>query len=125
MLLYYVVPEKYINPIYSIEHMLCWLIIALIIVVSLFEMRRIVRIGTTLLSAIIVILHYYLLYILSRYESVTLYPLIIVEGTVKGSTFMIDYGQIIVLGLIYIWRNKILQYVRGIVEKTLLYIRRI
>ncbi|MET1160584.1 MAG: hypothetical protein ABWW65_06435, partial [Thermoprotei archaeon] len=62
-----------------------------------------------------------LLYILYSFEKILLYPLIIIEETGNGSVIAIDYGQLIVLGLLYVWRRRVIRCIRLISRRILLY----
>jgi hypothetical protein len=104
----YIVPAKTINGFYSIEEALCILLILLVIIVSIFEVKQLVKFTVTILSLITIGLHYYLLAALSAYESITFLPLFYIEASSKGSVLALDYGQIIVVGLIYLWRKQLI-----------------
>ncbi len=104
-------PETVINNIYLIEEMLCILLVMLLVIVSLFESRNIyVRVFFTITSLLTVIMHYYVFWSLSRFENIILYPIVIVETTSKGSSISIDFGQLILLGILIVWRKQIINY---------------
>jgi hypothetical protein len=109
----YNVPVQNIKPIYSIEETICILLIIVIVIISLFEMKNLyVKVTTTIFSLLIIILHYYIYYELTMYEEVKIMPLTIIETVRNGSAIGIDYGQILLIFLIYIWRKQLINSIK-------------
>ncbi len=113
----YIVPENVINGIYSLEYTLCWLIISLILIIALFEVKGLVKIIVSIISLLILLLHYSIVINLTRYEEITLLPLFLIESTRNGSVVMIDYGQLVIIGLLYIWRKKLIMLIKRLREE--------
>jgi glucan phosphoethanolaminetransferase (alkaline phosphatase superfamily) len=113
--MFYNIPVQNIEPIYSIEETICVSLIIVIVIVSLFEMKKLyVRILTTIFSLLVVILHYYIYYELIIYEEIKIMPLTIIETTRNGSVIGIDYGQILIISLIYIWRKQLINSIKAL-----------
>lgn len=83
------------------------LIVLLLIVASIFELKGLVRVFFTLLSIIFVSIHYSIVYYMTAFEAIHLYPFIIVEETTTGGSISIDIGQLVVASLIILWRREI------------------
>jgi len=83
------------------------LIVLLLIVASIFELKGLARIFFTLLSIIFVSIHYSIIYYMTAFEAIHLYPFIIVEETTTGGSISIDIGQLVVASLIILWRREI------------------
>ncbi len=108
---YYIVPETVINNVYLIEEMLCILLVMLLVIVSLFESRNIyARLFFTIAGLFTLIMHYYVLWYMTRFENITLYPILVVETTSRGNSISIDFGQLILLGILIVWRKQIIKY---------------
>ncbi|OYT39438.1 MAG: hypothetical protein B6U89_04120 [Desulfurococcales archaeon ex4484_58] len=117
----YIVPPEHIIYIYDLQQNLCILIIVFLILASILELKFLTKIVLSILSSIIAILHYYVLILVSKYESIALIPLFIVESTKKGSVLSLDYGQIMFIVLIVLWRKELIRYFKrlhkGIVKR--------
>ncbi len=108
---YYIVPETVINNVYLIEEMLCILLVMLLVIVSLFESRNIyARLFFTIAGLFTLIMHYYVLWYMTRFENITLYPILVIETTSRGNSISIDFGQLILLGILIVWRKQIIKY---------------
>ncbi|MCD6301707.1 MAG: hypothetical protein J7L82_06535 [Staphylothermus sp.] len=118
-ILYYIVPETIINSIYLIEEILCILMIMLLVIISLFESRSIyTKALFTLVGLITLALHYYVILYMTRFERILIYPILIVETTAKGSSISIDFGQLILLGILIIWRKQVINYFEKILKRS-------
>lgn len=84
------------------------LIVVLIFVFSLFELKGLVKVFFTAVALILIALHYIVIYNISHYEGVALYPFIILEETDIGGSISPDIGQIAILALIILWRRELL-----------------
>ena len=110
-ILYYIIPETLIKGIYTVEEILCILLIVLLITVSLFEIRNTyVKLLFTVFGFVTIIVHYYAVWYMTKFESIILYPMIIVESTTRGSSISIDYGQLILIGILIVWRKNIISF---------------
>jgi len=83
------------------------LIVLLLVVASIFELKGLVRVFFTLLSIIFVSIHYSIIYYMTAFEAIHLYPFIIVEETATGGSISIDIGQLVIASLIILWRREI------------------
>lgn len=83
------------------------LIVLLLIVASIFELRGLARVFFTLLSIIFISIHYSIIYYMTAFETIHLYPFIIVEETTTGGSISIDIGQLVIASLIILWRREI------------------
>ncbi len=109
----YNIPVQNIKPIYSIAETICILLIIVLVIISLFEMKNLyIKVITTMFSLLIVILHYYIYSELVTYEEIRIMPLAIIEATRNGSVIGIDYGQILLIFLAYIWRKQLISLVK-------------
>jgi len=83
------------------------LIVLLLIVASIFELKGLARAFFTLLSIIFISIHYSIIYYMTAFETIHLYPFIIVEETTTGGSISIDIGQLVIASLIILWRREI------------------
>ncbi len=113
----YVIPTTTINPIYVLQEVMCLLLIILIIAYSLIEAKGMGKIILTLLSAPAILVHYLVLFLVSKYEEISVLPLFIVERTPYGAAFSIDFGQILVIVLIYMWRKQIITRIKRFIKR--------
>jgi len=102
--------------IYSIQEYICMLLILLLVVASIFEFNKLVKTILSIIALIITILHYHILYLLTSIEKYALYPFIIIESTKYGSTLSIDYGQLMILFIIFLWRRELWSLVKRVKE---------
>lgn len=112
----YVIPATTINPIYVLQEVMCILLIILIIAYSLIEAKGMGKIILTLLSVPAILVHYLVLFLVSEYEEVSVLPLLIVEKTLHGVAFSVDFGQILVIVLIYMWRKQIITRIKRFIK---------
>ena len=112
----YVIPTTTINPIYVLQEVMCILLIILIIAYSLIEAKGMGKIILTLLSVPAILVHYLVLFLVSEYEEVSVLPLLIVEKTFHGVAFSVDFGQILVIVLIYMWRKQIITRIKRFIK---------
>ncbi len=111
LVFYYIVPETVINNIYFIEEVLCILLVMLLVIVSLFEIRNIhIKILFTISGLLALIMHYYIIWYMTRFENIALYPIVVVETTSRGSSISIDFGQLVLIGILIVWRKQIINY---------------
>lgn len=89
------------------------LIVVLLFVLSLFELKGLAKIFFTAVALILITLHYIVIYNISHYEGVVLYPFIILEETDIGGSISPDIGQIAILALIILWRRELLGLLQG------------
>lgn len=94
---------------------------ALLVIISLLEVRGLAKLLLSIVLASLIITNYLILLCISRYVDLAIYPLFVVESTSKGSTLYIDLGQVSALLAAQIWRNRILK----LVEPVNRYLRRI
>ncbi len=105
---YYIVPTSVIDPIYLLEQVACILLIILIGLLAFLDLNKKGKIVITAVSALIIVIHYIILYKVSLFEKVTMLPLIFLEKNSHGEAFAIDYGQLLILTNIVLWRKEII-----------------
>lgn len=89
------------------------LIVVLLFIFSLFELKGLVKIFFTAVALILITLHYIIIYNVSRYERLALYPFAILEETDIGGSISPDIGQVTILALIILWRKELLGLLQG------------
>ena len=104
---YYIVPTSIIDPIYLLEQIACILLIVLIGLLAFLELNKKSKIIISIISAIIIVIHYVILYKVSLFEKITILPLLFIEQNSHGSAFAIDYGQLLILANLLFWRKEI------------------
>jgi len=104
---YYIVPTSIIDPIYLLEQIACILLIVLIGLLAFLELNKKSKIIISIISAIIIAIHYVILYKVSLFEKITILPLLFIEQNSHGSAFAIDYGQLLILANLLFWRKEI------------------
>ena len=104
---YYIVPTSIIDPIYLLEQIACILLIMLIGLLAFLELNKKSKIIISIISAIIIAIHYVILYKVSLFEKITILPLLFIEQNSHGSAFAIDYGQLLILANLLLWRKEI------------------
>ncbi len=105
---YYIVPTSVIDPIYLLEQVACILLIILIGLLAFLDLNKKGKIIITTVSALIIVIHYIILYKVSLFEKVTMLPLIFLERNSHGEAFAMDYGQLLILTNIVLWRKEII-----------------
>ncbi|RLG84564.1 MAG: hypothetical protein DRO40_00780 [Thermoprotei archaeon] len=88
------------------------LVILLLIVSTLFIEAKIGKIITTILSTMFIVIHYYIILMVSNYIHVTIYPLVIIELWKSGGTITIDLGQILIIFTVILWRKELANVLR-------------
>lgn len=91
------------------------LLLIILIVVSFFEVKGLVKWIISILLVSFIIVHYMITLYISQYVELRVYPLFIVESTVKGSAFYLDYGQLSFISILIAWRKEI----KLLIEKRL------
>ncbi|NPA98260.1 MAG: hypothetical protein GXO43_02675 [Crenarchaeota archaeon] len=104
---YYIVPTSIIDPIYMLEQIACILLIVLIGLLAFLELNKKSKTVISIVSAIIIVVHYIILYKVSIFEKITILPLLFIEQNSHGSAFAIDYGQLLILMNLFFWRKEI------------------
>ncbi|MEM0003780.1 MAG: hypothetical protein QXE10_00990 [Desulfurococcaceae archaeon] len=94
------------EDILSLSRLIAVLILILAFIYALFETRRTPRLIISILLVLITLMHYIILLHVSSYVEIYFYPLVIVESTSNGSVFYVDFGQLSVILLIALWRDK-------------------
>lgn len=102
---------------YTLQSITCILIIILVILYSLIELSKTGRLILTFASIAIILLHYTIIYMVSKYVEIQALPLLLLEKTSKGAVIEPDYGQIIIIALLILWRREILELVKQLREK--------
>ena len=119
-ILLYIIPQSRIIHVYNIQETLCIMIILFLIIGSIFEFKLWVKIVLSLIASLITILHYYILWMISIYESIAIYPFIVIETNKLGySSISIDFGQLMILTIILLWRDKLVPYIKEFMERIL------
>jgi len=119
---YTIVSWRDVSVVYDIQEKICLLIIIFLVIGALFELRYWSKIVMSIIALSITILHYYVLYLVSRYLEIIPIPFAIIEVNDKGSAVSIDYGQLMILFLIIIWRSEVrkgLTWIRELFKKWL------
>ncbi len=109
---YYIVPTSVIDPIYLLEQVACILLIILIGLLAFLDLNRRGKTIITVISISIIVIHYIILYKVSLFEKITMLPLIFLEQNSHGEAFAIDYGQLLILTNIVLWRKEIIARLR-------------
>ncbi len=105
---YYIVPTSMIDPIYLLEQAACILLIILIGLLALLDLNKKGKTIITAVSVAIIVVHYIILYKVTLFEKITILPLIFLEQSSHGEAFAIDYGQLLILTNIVLWRKEII-----------------
>lgn len=113
----YVIPTATINPIYVLQEVMCMLLVILMIAYSLIEAKDMGKIILTMLSLPVILVHYLVLFLASKHEEVLVLPLFIIEKTYHGAAFSVDFGQILVIVLIYMWRKQIITRIKRFIKR--------
>lgn len=111
-----IVDYTIISEVYGIQEILCILILIILFILALFDLKLIVKTIVTVLSIVTLGLHYYVLILVSQHVEVILLPFILIESTRYGSVFSIDFGQLILILIIILWRREIW----GLIKKNVL-----
>lgn len=93
--------------VYALSSLAGLLIILLIILASLFELKGAARIIVTAFSTTLIAVHYFVIYVMSRYEEILIYPFILLEISGRGGSISVDLGQVLLLLLIVLWRREL------------------
>ncbi|ADI32494.1 hypothetical protein [Staphylothermus hellenicus] len=120
----YILSTRIIDPLYGYEKILCILLLVILIIISIFEMKRIIRIVVSIISAVTIVFHYYLLYLLSKFEIIKIQLFLVQEITSNGAAVTIDFGQIMLILIIYLWRREIARITKYIVRTLITFIAR-
>ena len=111
-------PPPKIEPVYSIQETLCMLIILFLVIMSIIEIRLWSKILVSIMSLIIAYLHYYVLYLVSQYETIVFLPFTTIETAGNGySALSIDYGQILIVTTMLLWRKELVNLIRKIYSR--------
>ncbi|MEM4490300.1 MAG: hypothetical protein QW816_01690 [Desulfurococcaceae archaeon] len=92
--------------VFLLSRLLAILLITVVFIHALFDSKKI-RLITSTILVLIGGLHYAVLFSISRYVVITIYPLIIVEHSDAGSAFYLDFGQLSIILLLILWRDRI------------------
>lgn len=82
-------------------------LMVLVVIIALFSLKGFIRTIISCILLIIAMAHYTVLALSTRYVNITILPLLIVERYREYSVFYVDYGQLSILLLLLLWRNKI------------------
>jgi len=94
------------------------LLILLLVIASIFEFNKLVKTILSIIALIVTILHYHILYLLTSIENIAIYPFIVIESTKHGSTLSLDYGQLMILSIILIWRRELWSLIKRVEEQS-------
>lgn len=95
------------QEVLALHRLASLLIFTMLFIVSLFRLRGPMRAVVSLLLLVLIYVHYFIVLYISRYVSLSIYPLVIVESTPKGSTLYVDVGQVSALCEVLIWRKSV------------------
>ncbi|MEM4718328.1 MAG: hypothetical protein QXE81_06215 [Desulfurococcaceae archaeon] len=90
------------------------MIFIVLLIYAILGLRKYIKVVISILLIAISISHYNILIYLLRYLKISLYPFIIVESTEQGSVLYPDIGQISLLIVVIIWRDKVREYLSKI-----------
>ncbi|MEZ0394037.1 MAG: hypothetical protein ABWK00_03185 [Desulfurococcaceae archaeon] len=96
------------------------LVLIVMVFVTLFDVKKgATKLALSLISLAIVALHYYTLFLLMAEFDVQVLPLplVLVTSTARGSSMMIDFGQVLVIMLVILWRKDIVDFMRKVWKK--------
>lgn len=114
------IPPSEVDPVYELSQILCILLLLLLVMGTLFDIKNTAKKLLTILVTLATMLHYYVLYRVSLYEYVFLYPLIVIEeNTSEYSAVSPDLGQILVILLLVIWRKEIVRILKRYTKRVL------
>ncbi|MEM0045002.1 MAG: hypothetical protein QXH02_07865 [Desulfurococcaceae archaeon] len=82
-------------------------VLVLLIIVSFFSIKSVVKIVVSFIALFVAIAHYAVLSSLTKYVKVMIYPFIVTESTSSGSVFYVDIGQLILVLLLLAWRAEL------------------
>jgi len=110
------IPYSEVTLVYSIQEVLCVLLVLLLLILAIFELKFWVKLLTSLTSLAVLALHYWALTLLTRYENVVLLPLLVLESGRTGfAAVSPDYGQLMILLLIVLWRRELYPWFKRVV----------
>lgn len=112
----YILSTRIINPLYGYEKVLCILLLIILVIISISEMKRTTKIVVSIISAVTIIFHYYLFYLLSKFEIINIQLFLVREITSNGTAITIDFGQIIIILIIYLWRREIFRIAKHVIN---------
>ncbi|MEM1628756.1 MAG: hypothetical protein QXP02_01455 [Desulfurococcaceae archaeon] len=97
---------------YTTQLAISMLIVLFIVLFSIFTVRGVFKYILTILVVTIIMMHYILVFNLAHYETVRIYPFIILEETDIGKAISPDYGQLLLLFILLSWRREIKNMLR-------------
>lgn len=95
-----------------LSRMIAVLLIAAAFIYALFDSKK-MRLITSIILVLTGGLHYVVLFSISRYVDIIIYPLVVIERSNSGSVFYLDLGQLSVVLLLMLWRDKIKSIIKG------------
>ncbi len=113
---YYIIPTSLINPLYTLGEALCVVILLLVLLASFIELNKTGKMILSATSLVVIILHYYIYLLLSKYEGVTILPLFIRETRNGYSVYSLDYGQLLILAVILLYHKLLTRKLRLIIK---------
>ncbi len=92
------------------------LLIIFLILISIIEIKFLTKILLSIFAGVIIVMHYYVMHVVASYEKILFLPFLILETSNGYSAISIDYGQLLILAIILMWRKELITYI----SKTLL-----
>ncbi|MGB9826958.1 hypothetical protein IMZ38_02305 [Thermosphaera chiliense] len=103
--------------VYFLQEVSAVLLLAILAFILLAGVKGWRRYVVTWLSLVLIILHYTVISIISKYAKVTVLPLIVVEHDSYGGSLYVDYGQLAILTILIVWRREIYERIKKIANK--------
>jgi len=111
------IPPSRIEPLYHVQETLCMLLIIFLILISIIEIKFLTKILLSIFAGAIIIMHYYVIHVVASYEKILFLPFLILETSNNYSAISIDYGQLLILVIILMWRKELVIHINKILLK--------
>lgn len=111
------IPPSRIEPLYHVQETLCMLLIIFLILISIIEIKFLTKILLSIFAGAIIIMHYYVIHVVASYEKILFLPFLILETSNNYSAISIDYGQLLILVIILMWRKELVIHISKILLK--------
>lgn len=99
--------DSMISTIYFIQKLVAATIVISLILASINVDNRYLKTSSLIVLLALTVMHYCILFMISGFEKVFIYPFIVIEAINDFSSMSIDIGQITIITLLWMWRNRI------------------
>ncbi|MEM4570110.1 MAG: hypothetical protein QXE66_02250 [Desulfurococcaceae archaeon] len=102
----------------AMQQLVAVLVLAVVVVFSLFKPTKTVKITLTILLVLLASVNYILLFEVSNYVEIRIFPFFILESKYieatgrYESTFYLDFSQLSLVSLLVMWRREIAPLIR-------------